>query len=119
MQWGAKQEYLDRVKVQIEQKLGCRAYFLRTDTVHEEIEGNPIWFGEVELFGLIGHAEASHCFAWGHEFDRSSRGGEIVVFLEISPIEHAYHAVRTQLSTTKNTTLENWWSASSNIASFF
>jgi len=93
-----KKEYLDWVKLQIENGQCCPAYFLHTETVHEEIEGNTVWLGNVEVFGLIGHSEAKRCFAWGHEYDRSDPNGEVVVALELPPIVSAQTALRAQLA---------------------
>ena len=90
-------DYLDWLKAEIGREYGCPAYYIRTDIVHEEVDGNTVWHGEVEVFGLIGHPHAKRCFAWGHEHDQSDPKGRLVIALEALPIVSAQNAVRIQL----------------------
>jgi len=92
-----KDEYLDCLKAEIEQKHNCPAYYLRTEAVHETIEENTVWQGDVEIFCLIGHEVAKRCFAWGHSFDRSDSQGEFIITLDQLPAVSAQNAVRIQL----------------------
>jgi len=92
-----KDDYLDCLKAEIGRECGCPAYFIRTDTVHEESDGKTIWHGEVEVFGLIGHPGAKHCFAWNHGRNRNDPNGELVIALEILPLTSARRAVQAQL----------------------
>ena len=92
-----KDHYLDWLKAHIQEAHNHPAYYLRTETVHELIEGNTVWLGEVEVFGLIGHPEAKRCFAWGHSYDRSDTNGRVVTALERFPTFFAQNAVRVQL----------------------
>jgi hypothetical protein len=94
---GDKNEYLDWLKADIEREYNCPAFYLRTETVHETLEGNTVWLGDVEIFGLIGHLEARRCFAWGHEHEGSGSGGRLVMMLSIPPVVSAPNAVRIQL----------------------
>jgi hypothetical protein len=93
-----KDEYLDWLKAEIQHAYNCPAYFLRTEMVHERIEGNTVWLGDVEIFCLVGHSQAKRCFAWGHDFDRSDLKGKPVAILEMLPVLFAQNAVRTQLA---------------------
>jgi hypothetical protein len=96
--WETKDDYLDWLKAHVQHAHNCPAYYLRTERVHEDIEGNNIWRGEVEVFALIGHAQAKRCFAWGHNDERSEPNGKVVVVLELPPIFFVQNAVRTQLA---------------------
>ena len=92
-----KDHYLDWLKAHIQHAHNCPAYYVRTEMVHEEIEGNTVWFGGVEVFGLIGHSEAKRCFAWGHIYNQSDTNGKVAIALEVMPIASAQNAVRAQL----------------------
>jgi hypothetical protein len=93
-----KDDYLDCLKAHIGREHNCPAYYLRTETLHEQIDGNTVWTGEVEVFGLIGHPQAKRCFAWGHAADRSDAAGTIVTVLELIPVFSAQNAVQFQLA---------------------
>jgi hypothetical protein len=93
-----KDDYLDWLKAHIQREHNYPAYYLRTETVREDIEGNTVWLGEVEVFGLIGHPEAKRCFTWGHSYDRSDSNGRVVFALERLPIVSAQSALRAQLA---------------------
>jgi hypothetical protein len=94
---GDKNEYLYWLKAEIEREYNCPAYFLRTETVHESVEGNTVWLGDVEIFGLIGHLEARRRYAWGHEYDGSGPAGRLVMMLAIPSAISAPNAVWIQL----------------------
>lgn len=93
-----KDQYLDWLKAEVQEAYGCPVYYVRAEIVHEAIEGNTVWLGDVEVFGLIGHAQARRCFAWGHDFDRSDTKGRIIAVLETPSVGSAQHAVRLQLA---------------------
>lgn len=93
-----KPEYLDRLKRHIERTQHCVAYFLRTETVHECVDGRTVWLGDVEVFGLIGHPAATSCFAWGHRGHSSSdHDALLVVVVAVPPVASVRNAVRLQL----------------------
>ena len=44
---------------------GCEARHLATDHVHEVAPtGETVWDGDVEVFEVVGHPQASRCYAW-------------------------------------------------------
>jgi hypothetical protein len=90
-------EYLDWVKAEIEEAYNCPAYYLRTELVQETMDGETLWAGEVQVFGLIGHEKAKRCFAWGHDSHNSSQAGRLIMMLAIPPSLSAQAAVRLQL----------------------
>jgi hypothetical protein len=96
--WETQDDYLDWLKAHIQQRHNCPAYYLRTERAREDIEGNNVWRGEVEVFALIGHTEAKRCFAWGHNEEGSDPNGKVVVVLELPPIFSVQNAVRAQLA---------------------
>jgi hypothetical protein len=92
-----KNEYLDWLKADIGREYNCPAYYLRTQTVHETLEGSTEWLGDVEVFGLISHLEASRCFAWRQEREGSDSSSRLVIMLATPPAVSAPKAVRIQL----------------------
>jgi hypothetical protein len=50
----------------IEQRHNCGATHQESVHVHERVDGQTVWEGEVEVFELTGHAEAQKCYAWSH-----------------------------------------------------
>jgi hypothetical protein len=92
-----RDNYLDWLKAEIERAHNCPAYYVRTETVRENNGAIAGWSGEVEVFGLIGHPKAKHCFAWGHGAKQTDWKGEFAIVIDSiagSPKE----AVRMQLS---------------------
>jgi hypothetical protein len=65
--WNAvasKREYLERLKLAVEQLHGCSAAHVSTVPVREVFQGNTVSQGEVEVFDLTGHLKAKRCYAW-------------------------------------------------------
>ena len=58
--------------------------------VHEQFQGETVWEGEVLVFELIDHPEASCCYAW--EVD-----GEVIAVLGVGPVQSAQDAVRASI----------------------
>ena len=50
----------------IEQRHHCAATHRESVHVHETMEGQTIWEGDVEVFNLTGHPDAEICYAWSH-----------------------------------------------------
>ena len=80
---------------------GCEAKHVETVPVIERLEGKTVWRGEVEIFALIGHPDASKGYAWA--YDKKS-GSEPVAMLELPPVSSpltAVHAARAGLAKSK------------------
>jgi hypothetical protein len=58
--------YLALLQHAIEERHKCRAVHRESVPVHETLGDRTIWTGNVEVFDLIGHAEAERCYAWWH-----------------------------------------------------
>ena len=50
----------------------------------------PLWQGEVLVFELLDHPEATSCYAW--EVD-----GEVIAVLGVGPVQSASDAVRASI----------------------
>jgi hypothetical protein len=74
---------------------GCEATFVTSVPVREEIAGQVIWDGDVDVFYLEGHPRTNCCFVLAHEED-SERFYTPV--LAVPPIINPQAAVRQALS---------------------
>ena len=69
---------------------GAKAQLVRRERVVERFEGETVWEGEVLVFALQGHPEASTCYAW--EVD-----GQVTAVLGVPPVRSAVDAVRASI----------------------
>ena len=99
----SKWDYLDRLKLAIEDLHKCSAYYLRTQLVDETVRGETVWVGDVEVFTLTGHPKAKHCYAWNHREGKKDQDERFVAVLEIPPVNSPQTAVRASIvSDSKN-----------------
>lgn len=75
----------------------CESRHLETVPVIETFQGQTVWQGEVEVFGLRGHPKASRCYAWEHATGEDDAGKRIVTVLGLPPIVSAQTAVRAAI----------------------
>jgi hypothetical protein len=87
----------------VEQRHSCSAIHRESVHVHETIEGQTIWEGDVEVFDLAGHAEAQRCYAWPHhEKGKSGRvlnseSLRLITVLGKRPVDTPQMAVRAAI----------------------
>lgn len=93
----SKWNYLDRLKLAIEDLHKCSAYYLRTQLVDETVRGKTVWVGDVEIFAITGHPKAKHCYAWNHREGNKDQGERFVAVLEILPVNASETAVRASI----------------------
>lgn len=70
--------------------------YLRSEAVHETLQGETIWEGTVEVFTIKGHPRAELAYAWSHETDEGGR--RHVAVLGIAPVKSAADAVRVSIA---------------------
>jgi hypothetical protein len=58
--------------------------------VDERFEGQPVWEGEVLVFQLLDHPEASRCYCW-------EKDGSVTCVLGVGPVDSAEKAVRASI----------------------
>lgn len=92
-----KADYLARLQVTIQHLHNCAAVHRQTVSVHEVFKGHTVWKGNVEVYELIGHPKAKHCYAWSHLDGPEDERTRFVAVLEIPPVESAITAVRVQI----------------------
>lgn len=89
-----KLDHLTLLQSAIEQTHKCMAVHSQTVPVHETLDGQTIWKGEVEVFALDGHAEAKKCYAWLREAESNAR---LVTVLHKRPVNSPEMAVRSAI----------------------
>ncbi len=89
--------YLEELESVIVKLHGCEAAPVGTVAVEEIHQGKMVWQGEVEVFELTGHPRARLCYAWGLPDEIGTL--QIVIVLEIPPVDSALMAVRVGLAT--------------------
>ena len=87
----------DRLRKTIRDLHGVESSHLRSARVQEVFEGQTVWEGVVEVFGLKGHPKAGLAYAWSHEMDDGGR--RYVAVLGVHPIKSAQDAVRVSIAT--------------------
>lgn len=80
----------------VEHMHGCSALFSEVVPVTETFEGQMVWEGEVHVFSLTGHPQASSCFAWSHPVDASEKR-QVVTVLAVDPVKTPLDAVRAAI----------------------
>ena len=92
-----KWDYLNRLKSAIEDMHKCTAYYIHTQLVDETVDGKTVWIGDVEVFALVGHPKAKHCYAWSRRYGKNGEGERFVAVLEIPPVTSPKTAVRASI----------------------
>lgn len=75
----------------------CRATFLRTEHVHETFRGETVWEGNVHVFRITGHQNATECFAWSASIPQSKRR-QFHAVLRAAAVCSAVDAVRASIA---------------------
>ena len=99
----AKPDYLTLLQQAIEERHQCRAVYRESIHVHETMDDQTIWAGEVEVFELAGHAEAARCYAWSHR-EKGTNGSvlnsetmHLITVLGKRPVDSPQMAVRAAI----------------------
>lgn len=95
-----KREYLNHLRIAVEQLHDCSAVHVYTSAVHVEVENETIWEGDVEVFAIVGHPNAARCYAWVCRFGKDYSDARFMTVLAIPPVTSPEAAVRTSLAPT-------------------
>lgn len=83
--------YLTDIGKVIRKRYQCAAIHQHTVFVHEKTaNGKTVWFGDVEVFDLIGCKDAARCYAW----QCPECGVQIVTVLHSNLVDSAHRAVQ-------------------------
>jgi hypothetical protein len=98
-----KQDLLKLLKSTIERRHGCTAEYAESIHVHEMVDSQTIWKGDVEVFDLKSHSEVDKCYAWLHR-EKGAKGivinsehFRIITVLGKRPVDSPAMAVRTAI----------------------
>lgn len=86
---------IDELQDVIRRLHGSEASHVETVPVKETFQGKTVWEGEVEVFDLHDHPEASRVYAWSHETEDDKQ--RHVTVLHIAPVTSPEAAVRAAI----------------------
>lgn len=75
----------------VEAETGLAAAHMGSYPVHENLGSGIFWRGDVEVFKVVGHAQADKAYAWGWLDEEDIR---YHVVLNVAPINTATDAVK-------------------------
>ncbi|HUR56935.1 MAG TPA: hypothetical protein VM029_04450 [Opitutaceae bacterium] len=84
-------DYIGELRSTIQRLHQCQASHSRTEAVKQELNGQVLWDGKVEVFALLGHDRALRCYAWGHLNGKDQ--WEVTTVLAIPPVVSSQTAV--------------------------
>jgi hypothetical protein len=87
---------VDALRGEIRNLYGCDSVWVEAVPVREQVRGETMWEGQVEVFNLIGSSEADRAYAWVH-LSGSSGNRQFFVMLHRPPVDSAQMAVRAAL----------------------
>jgi hypothetical protein len=88
-------EYKERLREVIRKLHGHESKHLETVPVKEWFQGKVIWDGEVEVFELIGHPDATRCYSWAYQDDDGKT--QFVAALGVGPVVSPKAAVQSAI----------------------
>ena len=86
--------YIQTLQDAIRKAHGCESKHAGSVPIEEVFQGKIIWNGNVEVFEVLGHAEAKLCYAWGHAAKDSGKEVHIVTVLAVPPVDSPRRAVQ-------------------------
>lgn len=87
---------VEALKEAIRNLHGCDATWVESVPVKEIFEGQTVWEGTVQVFELVGHLQATRCYAWSHAVGESGKR-RFVAVLHQGPIDSPQAAVRAAI----------------------
>ena len=88
-------KYIAKLKNAIRATFGCGAHHFTTVPVTRLCRGKIAWQGDVEIFDLIKHPKAQHCYAWGYHEGETMR---MTAVLGLPPVDSAETAVKVTIA---------------------
>lgn len=76
---------------------GSESRHVETVPVKESFQGQTVWEGDVEVFDLQDHPEASRVYAWAHETEDADKPKRHVTVLHIPPVTSPETAVKAAI----------------------
>ncbi len=85
------------LKREVEKAWRCKAAFVESVPVKEELYGYRLFDGEVSVFALEGCKEAERCYAWGYFEGGSDKYIRIATASEGAPFDSPQAAVHSRV----------------------
>lgn len=82
---------------EVQEKHQCAAAHRESVDVHEVLDGVTVWKGQVEIFGLTGHAEAKECYAWANREKNEAGTVRLITVLASHLVNSPQKAVRAAI----------------------
>jgi hypothetical protein len=93
-----KQKNLERLKHAVEDVHQCSARHCMSVKIKEEVQGQTVWDGVVEVFDLTGNSKSSICYAWWRATEKEGSNEGFVAMLAIPPVISPLSAVRASIA---------------------
>lgn len=90
--------YINELIDAIRELYGTEATHVETVPVVETFQGQTLWEGDVEVFDLAEHPEASRVYAWSHETGDSENPRQHITVLQIPPATTPLRAVQVAIA---------------------
>jgi len=89
---------IDELKDVIRELHGVEATHVETVPVKETFQGQTVWEGDVEVFDLANHPNASRVYAWSHETNDPENPRQHITVLHIPPATTPLRAVQVAIA---------------------
>ena len=90
-------DYIAELAEVIRKLHGSEASYVETVPIKETFQGEIVWEGEVEVFDLHDHPQASRVYAWAHDTDDADNPRRSVTVLHVPPVVSPELAVRASI----------------------
>ncbi len=90
-------DYIAELAEVIRKLHGSEASYVETVPVKESFQDQTVWEGELEVFDLHDHPQASRVYAWTHETDDADQPRRSVTVLDVPPVVSPELAVRASI----------------------
>jgi hypothetical protein len=90
-------DYIEEIQKAFLKLHGCEASYVETVPVVEEFQGKTIWQGDVEVFDIRGHPNATRGYGWGHATGEHDQGRRYFTVLELPPVTSPQTAVQAAI----------------------
>jgi hypothetical protein len=89
--------YIEELQEVIRKLHGSESMHVETVPVVETFQGQTVWEGEVEVFDLLDHPNASRIYAWSHDTGDPSNPRRHVTVLHLPPAITPRKAVQASI----------------------
>ena len=96
-----KQKNLERLKRAVEGLHHCSARHCMSVKIKEEVQGQTVWDGVVEVFDITGNSRSSICYAWWRDGEKENAEHPFVALLAIPPVISPLSAVQASIAADK------------------